>query len=209
MSRLFASRARLLIVCAVGAAAIGAVVSEAGVVSQFGGSENNAPEGKAEVQARVDQVMKEGREKAKGHGGKPANPKSLRPAPTPDPHVNRPGLVPVSPPFSPGQYLLDDMGWQERRGNRLELVYVGALASEPTQGIVVIAETNLPPDNPSANDVREDQGLAMKSRVVRTPARVGPVEIVSVAGHVLTLATSDGSRRFRFDATSEKFVSDS
>jgi hypothetical protein len=195
----------LAIACVACALGLAGALAELGVGGRLAGSDEKLPEGKAEVAARIDQEMKEGREKAGPGGGKPADPRSLRPTPTPDPRATVRGLGPVSPPFPSSVYLLDVTGWHGSSGARLKVVYAGALADDPTQGIVVVVTANRPPDNPSDN-VGADQGLNMRSRVLRTPEKVGPVEIRSASGDVLTLVTSDGSRRFGFDAGSERFV---
>jgi hypothetical protein len=204
MSRFRDSR-RLSIVVVAAAFVLAGALAELGVGGRLAGSDEKLPEGKAEVAARIDQEMKEAREKAGPRGGKPADPKSLRPTPTPDPPPGPAGLRPVSPPFPSSLYVLDVTGWHGSSGARLKVVYAGALADEPTQGIVVVLTANRPPDNPPEN-VGPDQGLNMRTRMLRTPERAGPVEIRSAAGDVLTLVTSDGSRRFRFDAGAERFL---
>ena len=200
------TRRTILLACAAGAVAIG-VAAGVGARGNDGPTPGvDAPDGKAQVIAAIDEQMAKDRAKAAGkeRGGKPANPQSLRPSPQPDPRSGEPRIVPVSSPFPASQYLLDGTGWAQPEGSRVELVYAGALADDPTQGIVVVVHAKRPSDNPSPDQT--DQGLSMTSKVVRTPAKVGPVEIESAAGHMLTIVTSDRSRKFRFDAAAEKFV---
>jgi hypothetical protein len=112
----------------------------------------------------------------------------------------------VSPPVTSQQYLLDDMGWREVTGTKVKFVYAGALSGDTSQGLVVVATSVLPPADPPPDFNRQDQGVHTTFKVVRTPERVGPVQIKAADGRTLSLATSDGKVRFKFDAGREKFI---
>ena len=196
---------RVAIAClvALGAAGVGAGVGFGGL---DGGSDNPAAE-KAEAAAAMDEAMEQARAKARADKVKKPDPLAARPKSDPDPVPQGAAVIPVSPPVSPQQYLLDNVGWREVTGAKVKFVYAGAMPRNTSQGIVVVVTSILPPADPPPDFNRKDQGVHMDFKVYPTPKQVGPVQIASAKGRVLSLATSDGTIRFKFDAGSEKYVS--
>jgi hypothetical protein len=149
-----------------------------------------------------------------GNGDEPASarvekgdPLAYRPKPDPDPVPKGAAVIPVSPPVSPQEYLLDDMGWREVTGAKVKFVYAGADAENTSQGIVLVVTSLLPPADPPPDFERQDTGVHMTFNVYPTPKQVGPVQIASATGRTIRLATSDGKIRFTFDAGRETYVS--
>jgi hypothetical protein len=164
------------------------------------GSSDTLLEVKAAASSRVDQEQKEHR----ANDARTAKPgRTARPQSRPDPKPPAPGLMPVSSPFSSGQYLVGELGWQEVRGARTKIVYAGALAPDPSQGIVIVTTWVVR----ASSDATAAAGPAMTFVAHLTPAKVGPVEIVAADGSVLTLRTSDGTKPLRFDVATGAFLS--
>jgi hypothetical protein len=138
---------------------------------------------------------------------KKGDPLAYRPKPDPDPAPHGAAVIPVSPPVSPQQYLLDDMGWREVTGAKVKFVYAGASAQNTSQGVVLVVTSLLPPADPPPDFKRQDTGVHMNFKVYPTPKQVGPVQIASATGRTIRLATSDGKIRFTFDAGRETYVS--
>ena len=172
---------RLSLVVGCAAAVVG--VATAGVRSVSDEGETSTMlSGKAAAQAAMDQQQKE-LGKKKERTPKPG--RAGRPASRPDPQPTEAGLAPVSSPFSSGQYLVGGTGWQQVKGKKTVIVYAGALAADPAQGVVIVS-TWRPLRGAS------EQGPGVQADVYLTPTRVGPVELSEAAGTVLTLRTSDG-----------------
>ena len=190
-------------VVALTAAGVGAGVGFGGA---GGGSDDPAAQ-KAEAAAAMDQAMEQARAKARADNVKKPDPLAARPKPDPDPVPTGAAVIPVSPPVSPQQYLIDDMGWREVTGAKVKFVYAGAIAQNTSQGIVLVVTSLLPPADPPPDFERRDTGVHMDFKVYPTPKQVGPVQIASANGRTLSLATSDGKIRFKFDAGREKYVS--
>jgi hypothetical protein len=192
------NRKRVVVVLAAAAVLIGAGIG----VGQVSGSRRDQSdallEGKAAAEGRADQVQKEARAKARGTT-KPG--RAGRPQPQPDPRPSTPGLVPVSSPFSSGQYLLDETGWQQTTASQATIVYAGALTSDPAQGVIIVSTWILPPRGGGV-----PAGPTMRATAYRTPSRIGPVEITSATGTVLVLQTSDRTKRLRFDAATRTYL---
>jgi hypothetical protein len=193
------------VVCMVALAAVG--VGAGVALGVGGGGGDPASQQKAEAAAAMDQAMQQARTKARSSGVKKPDPLAARPKPDPDPIPVGAGIVPVSPPVSAQQYLLDDTGWREVTGAKVKFVYAGAMPKNTSQGIVVAVTSTLPPADPPPDFKRQDQGVQMDFKVYPTPKQLGPVQIASAEGRTLSLATSDGKVRFRFDAGREKYVS--
>jgi hypothetical protein len=171
-----------------------------------GGSDDPAAQ-KADAAAAADQAMEQAQAKGRADHVKKPDPLAARPKPDPDPVPKGAAVIPVSPPVSPQQYLLDDMAWREVTGAKLKFVYAGADAQNTSQGIVLVVTSLLPPADPPPDFKRQDTGVHMDFHVYPTPKQVGPVQIASANGGTLSLATSDGKIRFKFDARREKYVS--
>jgi hypothetical protein len=135
------------------------------------------------------------------------DPLAYRPKPDPDPVPHGAAVIPVSPPVSPQDHVIDDMGWREVTGVKVKFVYVGANAQNRSQGIVLVRTSDLPPADPRPDFQRRDTGVPMDFDVYPTPKQVGPVRIASAKGRTIRLATSDGKIRFTFDAGRERYVS--
>jgi hypothetical protein len=199
-------KGRVVVACVVALIAI-AVGAGLAVGGSGGSSESGGADQKASAAAAENQVMEQARAKARASGIKKPNPLAARPKPDPDPIPIGPKVVPVSPPVPASQYLLDDMGWREVTGSRVKFVYAGAMPKNTSQGMVLVVTSTLPPADPPPDFVRSTQGPRMHFAVYPTPQQVGPVQIASADGRTLSLATSDGKVRFRFDAGSERYVS--
>jgi hypothetical protein len=199
----FARSRRFAAACVVAAAGAGLGAG----VGFGGGGGDNAPAEKAEAAAAADQGMREAQAKARADKIKKPDRLAARPKPDPDPVPKGAAIIPVSPPVSAEQYLLDDVGWREVTGAKVKFVYTGAMPRNTSQGIVVVMTSILPPADPPPDFERQDTGVHMDFKVYPTPKQVGPVQIASAKGRVLSLATSDGTIRFKFDAGSEKYVS--
>jgi hypothetical protein len=190
-------------VIAIAGAGVGAGVGFGGL---SGGGNDGAPQ-KAEAAAAEDQAMQQAQAKARADHVQKPDRLAARPKPDPDPVPKGAAIVPVSPPVSAELYLLDDIGWREVTGAKVKFVYAGAMPRNTSQGIVVVMTSLLPPADPPPDFERKDTGVHTDFKVYPTPKQVGPVQIASADGRTLSLATSDGTVRFKFDAGREKYVS--
>jgi len=128
----------------------------------------------ADKQARLD------RDRAtRGHGRAPkvADPNDLRP--TSGPVAYETGII--ADDESPMREFVVRNRWGGTVQGRRYIVFAGARTSDPTQGVVLVQEVT------SAGD-------SSAPRPYDTPGRTGAVQVVSLQGSRLTLATDAGAR---------------
>lgn len=168
---------------------------------------NENPGNDPEKQAILDRVA---REQAEAHARvpdhpKPGNPAAERPAPS-DEAGPALGIIPVSVPFGSDEYVIEAEGWQSVSGNQRVTAYPGALASDRTQGVVVIAVATRLSERGAPNftdELAADEEVRLAAYT--TPRRAGSVRVTAASGNLLTLTAADGSR-FVFNVASRRFV---
>jgi hypothetical protein len=182
------------------ALAIGVAVAGAGIAFGSGGRplsarDRESLEEKAGLEAFAQQVQQQ----ARLHP--PSVPPPTRPPAETSPNPPPPeGIVDVGPPLPPEQYLIQN-GWQQLVDDHLVQAFAGALAGDPSQGVVVVVTRAWDLQTMQPDLVDEEVSV----ETFPSPLRLGSLRVVSAQGSVLGLVSDQGIV-LAFDVTARRFV---
>jgi hypothetical protein len=193
--------ALVLVLPALAAIALGPAVAAGDAPAP---EDRGLPSEKASLEQHAAQVQAEARASAAARG-KPDDPLAHRP---PAQSNGRPptGVLELSSPFRPDQYLLGSVGWQSVDQGERTTLYAGSLGSDHSQGVVLVTTASLPPASRAPNLRDElDGSESFVTKAFVAPSRRGSLEVRSARGDRVLLASPDGATVV-FDVSARRFV---